>query len=103
HRTATPGTSPLSLHDALPIYQRGGLGSALVAGPLRRDPAHGGLGAGGAVAEFARRGHREQSAAGDHPDPVRQLLGLLQVVGREQDRKSTRLNSSHGSISYAVF
>src|SRR5207245_11477738 len=24
-------------------------------------------------------------------------------VGRDQDRKSTRLNSSHGSISYAVF
>src|SRR5438128_7298754 len=29
----------------------------------------------------------------------------LQVAGRRgpQDRKSTRLNSSHGSISYAVF
>src|SRR5947209_14201795 len=27
------------------------------------------------------------------------LLG----VGREQDRKSTRLNSSHANISYAVF
>src|SRR2546429_7373500 len=25
------------------------------------------------------------------------------VVGLEQDRKSTRLNSSHGYISYAVF
>src|SRR2546422_3893181 len=25
------------------------------------------------------------------------------VVGQEQDRKSTRLNSSHGYISYAVF
>src|SRR3989337_77259 len=24
-------------------------------------------------------------------------------VGRDEDRKSTRLNSSHGSISYAVF
>src|SRR2546429_5019677 len=26
-----------------------------------------------------------------------------QPVAREQDRKSTRLNSSHGYISYAVF
>src|SRR5689334_13798060 len=26
-----------------------------------------------------------------------------QALGREQDRKSTRLNSSHSSISYAVF
>src|SRR2546422_7371975 len=28
---------------------------------------------------------------------------LLQSVGERQDRKSTRLNSSHGYISYAVF
>src|SRR5438128_177645 len=33
------------------------------------------------------------------------LLLLLDVrtAGEERDRKSTRLNSSHGSISYAVF
>src|SRR5207245_10398237 len=29
--------------------------------------------------------------------------GRLRGPGRAQDRKSTRLNSSHGSISYAVF
>src|SRR3712207_7837832 len=28
---------------------------------------------------------------------------LLGVGGRRQDRKSTRLNSSHANISYAVF
>src|SRR5437773_6388284 len=32
-------------------------------------------------------------------DGAQQLLGL----GRAQDRKSTRLNSSHITISYAVF
>src|SRR3712207_7018801 len=39
------------------------------------------------------------------PDPaVRQLDGLLQrIVGVHEDRKSTRLNSSHANISYAVF
>src|SRR3712207_7415263 len=26
-----------------------------------------------------------------------------ELLGREQDRKSTRLNSSHANISYAVF
>src|SRR5207245_11746873 len=48
-------------------------------------------------------------------DPVPQLEGVGQVVGllealsqvagneEGRDRKSTRLNSSHGSISYAVF
>src|SRR6266542_4379859 len=29
--------------------------------------------------------------------------GLTKWTSRTQDRKSTRLNSSHGSISYAVF
>src|SRR2546429_3001564 len=34
----------------------------------------------------------------------KRLFGILSVVIRiEQDRKSTRLNSSHGYISYAVF
>src|SRR5687768_18142380 len=28
---------------------------------------------------------------------------LVSEVGRQRDRKSTRLNSSHGYISYAVF
>src|SRR5438128_5944783 len=38
----------------------------------------------------------------------RRILGVRvfaydQLAGKEIDRKSTRLNSSHGSISYAVF
>src|SRR3712207_7916647 len=33
--------------------------------------------------------------------PARVLLG--EVAGQERDRKSTRLNSSHANISYAVF
>src|SRR5438309_5338380 len=41
----------------------------------------------------------------DHP-AERRGLGRLELVHRKigiQDRKSTRLNSSHSSISYAVF
>src|SRR2546422_3226791 len=37
----------------------------------------------------------------DEQTPAYQLLNL--GTGLEQDRKSTRLNSSHGYISYAVF
>src|SRR5207245_9622420 len=40
------------------------------------------------------------------PDRAPSVLGDFQTLGRRatgQDRKSTRLNSSHGSISYAVF
>src|SRR2546427_4002752 len=44
----------------------------------------------------------------DHPE-FRQVAGGVAVLGAEgreqphQDRKSTRLNSSHSQISYAVF
>src|SRR5688572_31224932 len=31
------------------------------------------------------------------------VMGCLLQVGQERDRKSTRLNSSHSQISYAVF
>src|SRR2546422_7115704 len=30
-------------------------------------------------------------------------LAVLNILDEEEDRKSTRLNSSHGYISYAVF
>src|SRR5207245_11701745 len=35
--------------------------------------------------------------------PVRASTSFWMRVGSSLDRKSTRLNSSHGSISYAVF
>src|SRR5207245_5941153 len=39
-----------------------------------------------------------------HPRGPGSFACLLSAVGKEfRDRKSTRLNSSHGSISYAVF
>src|SRR5207249_5344050 len=36
-------------------------------------------------------------------EPSREFLGILDGRTEGQDRKSTRLNSSHVSISYAVF
>src|SRR2546422_5134266 len=58
----------------------------------------------------AVRGHRIERIrhgddAGDERDDVsRQLVRIaLAVVPLVVDRKSTRLNSSHGYISYAVF
>src|SRR6202158_6504770 len=43
------------------------------------------------------------AAEGQATDPVRvSLEGMLQLAGF-QDRKSTRLNSSHHDTSYAVF
>src|SRR3712207_8308392 len=83
--TATTEIYTLSLHDALPISV-----------PL-----------GG-------RGGVEALAAVDHADPAQPVVdgdldlvlgvlpGVLDDVGAG-DRKSTRLNSSHANISYAVF
>src|SRR3712207_9100631 len=73
--TATTEIYTLSLHDALPIWSRGCLEAYV-----------------GADAILARY----EQAAPDHP---------LAATGTEQrlDRKSTRLNSSHANISYAVF
>src|SRR5207249_11908880 len=69
----------LSLHDALPISD--------VDGPHAADES------GGRVGE--RRGRVE--------DGPRVLADVRREHGVDLDRKSTRLNSSHVSISYAVF
>src|SRR5699024_12094923 len=94
---STPLFYPLSLHDALPIYR----GRGLPPGELRRGvqlpdhPLPAGLprlcGEGPHLAQ-ARRG---LCVLGGAPH-----LHRLRQPG---DRKSTRLNSSHVSISYAVF
>src|SRR3712207_7304091 len=52
------------------------------------------------VAELGGERHPEQVERGHRPVRVERELGHR--VGA-QDRKSTRLNSSHANISYAVF
>src|SRR2546430_11331216 len=73
--TATTEISTLSLHDALPILYS--------LDPLE-DPRW---------AEFVQRHPRAS---------VFHTPGWLEAL-RRTDRKSTRLNSSHSQISYAVF
>src|SRR3712207_6898566 len=56
----------------------------------------------GAVAGPPARQEPQQPGAGDVPRD--RTVGLEQAqVEKRQDRKSTRLNSSHANISYAVF
>src|SRR2546422_11285554 len=72
--TATTEIYTLSLHDALPIwFER-------VSAP-RELPA----------------------VPADGPEPTRGARPHRARPGHRSDRKSTRLNSSHGYISYAVF
>src|SRR2546427_7543204 len=83
--TATTEIYTLSLHDALPISQS-------AHGFFRRPPR--------------RAAHRSpMSSDGGFPNEPFPPCGLnhYQHNYNYEDRKSTRLNSSHSQISYAVF
>src|SRR3712207_7732948 len=65
-------------------------------------------------AQLAEHQLRDSAQRLEHPRPVQRVGGVLrhgaevQRVrelghGENEDRKSTRLNSSHANISYAVF
>src|SRR5947207_10097860 len=79
--TATPEIYTLSLHDALPILERTrrGRGRDRVRDTRRRDR------------------HRAAQPL------MRSVLKFGGTSELQEDRKSTRLNSSHTVISYAVF
>src|SRR5207249_11085165 len=83
----------LSLHDALPIYS---LRSRSAEKPVRDEP------------DIAQNECRPRVATGTRVVPRRPAFapsgrGLFCCPREGEDRKSTRLNSSHVSISYAVF
>src|SRR3712207_9523246 len=92
--TATTEIYTLSLHDALPIWSRPWVAAALSAScsprlkirtetcPVERKPT--------TCAHPRRRRRGEPPPRPPEGTPA-------------QDRKSTRLNSSHANISYAVF
>src|SRR5206468_11907691 len=81
--TATTDIYTLSLHDALPIY--------LYLHSHRKTRGRGARHQAGAGGNYAR--HSE----------CRRGLAARPGRNRNVDRKSTRLNSSHDQISYAVF
>src|SRR3712207_8889195 len=89
--TATTEIYTLSLHDALPIFDR--------ALPQRQT--------GGDHLLVVVEQLDDEVLVGVGPAEQGQALVLLELRQREGrvavDRKSTRLNSSHANISYAVF
>src|SRR5690606_42077087 len=92
----------LSLHDALPISNRR-MCCPLGHAPRRPRAAPqrlpGGPLLGASEAALEQGGI---SSAGTHFVPDEQYVGANRYLQRP-DRKSTRLNSSHVKISYAVF
>src|SRR3989449_5879216 len=94
---APPEIYTLSLHDALPIWE------ARISGDgERRAEPHAALeGAVRAVrCRTAAIGIGRSERASEHGDRRVIMHAAMKCNG---DRKSTRLNSSHGYISYAVF
>src|SRR6266478_7005703 len=51
----------------------------------------------------SRRAWLGRAVRGAGGDPAQRLAALLSRCQSRRDRKSTRLNSSHSQISYAVF
>src|SRR3712207_6963308 len=94
--TATTEIYTLSLHDALPISR--------APRPRAGHPGRSRARLGGGLAGGVRAGHHQHRPDGPRP-AVRAVPepGAAVGAGRRQDRKSTRLNSSHANISYAVF
>src|SRR5688572_31064640 len=91
---STSESYPLSLHDALPISH---LAAASASVPVRTDHPRPPTAPG--------RPDGEEDAAGD--DGLRLSPSRSdrrsRLAPQARDRKSTRLNSSHSQISYAVF
>src|SRR5690606_41934660 len=92
--TATHEIYTLSLHDALPIYTRMRGPSKVDERGVIRQQHRAGDGVG------ARTVGKPHSLTAPRPERVVDGPGLYPEV---LDRKSTRLNSSHVKISYAVF
>src|SRR5688500_19528975 len=90
--TSTPAIYTLSLHDALPIFHP----IVDLCPPLTRVGDRNGVVVDVQVSEFA---HVLTDSARVLP---RELVALC-LRQHDLDRKSTRLNSSHLVISYAVF
>src|SRR2546427_7048939 len=67
--------------------------------PRRRGPAHARLAAG----ELSPRAPGGAARSADGPEVRMIQLKSLDKSVSQGDRKSTRLNSSHSQISYAVF
>src|SRR3712207_7209981 len=89
--TATTEIYTLSLHDALPIWEVEAAGGQALAFPA--DVAD---------ARAVEAAADEVAAAWGRID-VWVNNAMVTVYGPISDRKSTRLNSSHANISYAVF
>src|SRR5689334_24894699 len=99
HDTATTEIYTLSLHDALPILAQAGIDQVgIIIAPDTGPEIE------AAVGDGSRFGVSVSYIVQDEPlGLAHAVLTAERFLGASPDRKSTRLNSSHSSISYAVF
>src|SRR5690606_40873929 len=96
----TTNFSPPSLHDALPIYGLRAGGRTAFLESRTGTGGHPFLKVRPNI--VGQRGASERAQSNDHREEHTHHY-FLQGDRLRQDRKSTRLNSSHVKISYAVF
>src|SRR5205085_10720377 len=93
--TSATALYTLSLHDALPIFVDAPDERAEAKQPEALQPDRAGAN---------ERAHDSPQRAGSEPALPSHALHMQRGRHRgDRDRKSTRLNSSHSQISYAVF
>src|SRR5207248_3399966 len=92
---STPTPHPLSLHDALPISQRPYCSRS--GGGIQQGSTS------GRAFQPARVQPRLHSGRAQTELEIGQTGKVARAGWKARDRKSTRLNSSHRTISYAVF
>src|SRR5690606_42126911 len=91
HDTAPPESYTLSLHDALPIWKLHTIGERQLRTLIRR------------MISEAKAANVSHVAVEISRQTIPKLSDLSDHRFYSTDRKSTRLNSSHVKISYAVF
>src|SRR5690606_41008279 len=94
----TPYTYTLSLHDALPIWAQGSPCKHWLGVPLCRGER--------VIGVMAIQSYQSNAGYNAHDLALISHIAIHTVTAIDRvrrDRKSTRLNSSHVKISYAVF
>src|SRR5690606_41633039 len=98
HHPHLPDSATLSLHDALPIYYR------LKVFPINLPPLRDREGDIDTLAQYFLQNLNKREGTQKRLAPATfERLRNHSWPGNVRDRKSTRLNSSHVKISYAVF
>src|SRR5690606_42101833 len=92
---APPASSTPSLHDALPIYSLRHKGRLYAGVQLDNN--------GMVKVVMNHRSFQKMQETFAEPSNDNRILAVALNYVEEEDRKSTRLNSSHVKISYAVF